>query len=248
MVYELRFMISCRTNPISPVASGSRRAKCAKRTQSGRSARPCRQKCAKQSQTWAGWDIWAAAHQEGQWRETKPTTRLRISDCGLRIVQNEPNSGRCARGEPPSFHYSTPMPIVQNEPNLHPPRGIGGASRDPKRGSLRLGARSTLHVGVMTPNKPNSAWPAGRPGPWEGETCKTNPISAAGTGPTARGAAPRADTPHPSTIPSGIPVPDPGGKHEKQSQFPVDEIPIPTRQADPMDLESAAACQPYLRS
>jgi len=46
-------------------------------------------------------------------------------------------------------------PASGNKPNSHPARGIGGASRDPKRASSRLGARSTLRVGTIAPNKPN---------------------------------------------------------------------------------------------
>ena len=37
---------------------------------------------------------------------------------------------------------------------LHPSRGIGGTSRDPKRGSSRLEARSNLHVGELRQTNP----------------------------------------------------------------------------------------------
>jgi len=55
-----------------------------------------------------------------------------------------------------------------------PPRGIGGASRGPKRSSSRLGARSTLPVGTIAPNKPNSDRPASRPDPL-GRTMRNKP-------------------------------------------------------------------------
>jgi hypothetical protein len=53
-------------------------------------------------------------------------------------------------------------PIVRNKPNLHPQAEIGGAG-------------PTLQAGAIAPNEPNSARPAGEPGPW-GETRETKPI------------------------------------------------------------------------
>jgi len=49
--------------------------------------------------------------------------------------------------------------------------------RDPKRDLSRLGARPTLRVGAIAPNKPNSqpGRQAGQ-GSWEGQTCETKPI------------------------------------------------------------------------
>ena len=87
-------------------------------------------------------------------------------------------------GGPPESHRATSprCPASGNKPNLHPGRGIGGASRDPKRDSSRLGARSTLRVGAIAPNKPNSARPAGGLGPWEGQVCETKPIWLAAPG------------------------------------------------------------------
>ncbi len=82
----------------------------------------------------------------------------------------------------PAFHYSIIPPFQfeadhANKANLHPPRGIGGASRDPKRGLSRLVARSTLQVGAIAPNKPNSGRPGGGPAtPGEGRMCETKPI------------------------------------------------------------------------
>ena len=54
-------------------------------------------------------------------------------------------------------------PVVRNKANLRPPGGIGGVS-------------PTLHAGTIAPNKPNSARPAGRRGPWEGQSCQTKPV------------------------------------------------------------------------
>ncbi len=88
-------------------------------------------------------------------RETKPVSRLRIANFGLRIgnkpaarrpiVQNEANLARrlqprrtkCAKrtqfpaaemphhSNIPLFQHPNPMPIVQNEPNLPPDRQAG---------------------------------------------------------------------------------------------------------------------------
>jgi hypothetical protein len=74
---------------------------------------PQRDDCAKQSQTWAGWDIWGTANPERS------------------IVRNKANFGRGGRWEPqyssiPSFHHSGPMPFVQNKANLAPRTGRWG--------------------------------------------------------------------------------------------------------------------------
>ncbi len=107
-------------------------------------------------------------------RKTNPIPRLQISDYGLRI-QDRPAAGRRLRPatrSPAGLSRET-NPIwlvgppanenVRNEPNLRPPRGIGGAS-------------PTLHVDMIAPNEPNSAKPAGGPGRPRAETCKTKPI------------------------------------------------------------------------
>jgi hypothetical protein len=56
---------TCKTNPISSSLTGTRRPKCAKR-----------------SQTWAGWDIRGTVHPRGQSCKTNPIPRLRIGDWG----------------------------------------------------------------------------------------------------------------------------------------------------------------------
>jgi hypothetical protein len=80
------------------------------------------------------------------------------------------------------FHHSPPMPVVRSKPNLHPRRGIGGAS-------------PTLYVGWIAPNKPNSARPTGRPGCRKAKMCETNPIAPEGVG---RGRPTHEDPPRPS--------------------------------------------------
>jgi hypothetical protein len=62
---------SCKTKPISSTLTPTR----------GRN-------WAKQSQTWAGWDIWRTARQGGRFCETKPIPRR---TGGRPIPQNEPN-------------------------------------------------------------------------------------------------------------------------------------------------------------
>jgi hypothetical protein len=59
------------------LGDGGRAGRHAKRTQFARRSRVgrglgTRGDCAKQSQTWVGWDIWVAAHQGKQLCETKP--------------------------------------------------------------------------------------------------------------------------------------------------------------------------------
>ena len=66
--------------------------------------------------------------------------------------------------------------LRQNKADLNPPRGIGGPSRDPKRGLSRLGARSPLQVSASAPNKANSDQPGGRSAVLGGANAQTNPI------------------------------------------------------------------------
>jgi hypothetical protein len=83
--------------------------------------------------------------------QTNPIPRLWIADhviasearqSGLRIQKGlGPAARTCGAG-------------CTNKPNLHPPGGIGRASRNPKRGSSPLGARSTLHVAQWRQTKP----------------------------------------------------------------------------------------------
>jgi hypothetical protein len=82
-------------------------------------------------------------------------------DCGLRIVQNEPNSGR---GEPPGvpiFHHSNPMPIVRHHLDA------------PLRETKPIGRRGAVGGDIL------SFWysiiPPSRS---EGDVRKTNPIVA----------------------------------------------------------------------
>jgi len=93
----------CKTKPIRRRPHGVRGMKCAKRTQFRRSAGPWRQKSAKQSQTWAGWDTWGTAHPEG----------------ANRAKQSQFAAGWTPHHSiVPSFQYSKPTPIVRNKPNL----------------------------------------------------------------------------------------------------------------------------------
>ncbi len=188
---------------------------------------PASRKRAKQSQTWAGWDIWGVGSPGRSQRcKTNPILRLRTADFGLRI-QDRPvaghrlrpaaptpagrfrkmnpicpagpggrgpgtwNAGRTCKTNPicaavpratwpqergtrgnrakrTQFRPQGQLPAgrnVRNEPNLHPRRGIGGASptlpgrrlrqtnptqpgrtavRGPARGHVRSKANSSI--------------------------------------------------------------------------------------------------------
>jgi hypothetical protein len=98
---------------------------------------------AKQSQTWAGWDIWEAACQ------------------GRPMAQNESNLPG-GPGRPPS----PPKPIMQNKPNSWPCRGDEAWGRGPwgKRakqsqfpgGAGWDGVRGTANEGQMRKTNPIS--------------------------------------------------------------------------------------------
>jgi hypothetical protein len=63
----------CKTNPISPTGT---RGECAKQTQFRRAQPRGGADRAKQSQTWAAWDIWVTARQGGRLCKTKPICRV----------------------------------------------------------------------------------------------------------------------------------------------------------------------------
>jgi hypothetical protein len=111
---------------------------------------------------------------------------------------------------------------TRNKPNLRRP------------GCLTIPLFQHSNPMRIAPNKPNSARPAGRPGPWEEEMCETKPIW--------------------SRLHSAT-----GWNGTKQSQFRrvragvgrqmCKTNPILARRAEPMDLESATVCRPHaLRS
>ncbi len=107
-----------------------------------------------------------------------------------RKMQNEPNVRRADM--PPPFQYSI-IPAFQSgadcakQTQFPHPRGLGTrgvVQTNPipalvpiRRSAFPGGRNPTPQAGAIAPNKPNSARPAGKPGPWEGRTCKTNPIS-----------------------------------------------------------------------
>ncbi len=86
-----------------------------------------------------------------------------------------------------------PGAIVRNKPNfwwpgyptipvfysIIPPFQSGGCCAKQTQSApaqRNRWGKPTLPVGAIAPNKPNSARPAGRPGPWEGKSCETKPI------------------------------------------------------------------------
>ncbi len=156
---------TCKTNPILPTVPGGARPK----------GRRTRGKCAKQSQFSRRCPVGWGRRDRGRGTNVQNEANFRWSakapaaDCAKQSqfsrrcpvgwgrrdrgrganVRNEPNFRRCRAGRARSgFERGT---NVQNEPNLPSPGGIGGASRDPKRDSSRLGARSTLPVGAIAP-------------------------------------------------------------------------------------------------
>jgi hypothetical protein len=81
--------------------------------------------CAKQSQTWAGWDIWEAAPRGGRLCETNPIPAGPggTGPWGQKaIMQNKPNSGGCRVGTP----NPPRVRIAQNE--AYPRSRIGERS------------------------------------------------------------------------------------------------------------------------
>ena len=105
-----------------------------------------------------GFTLHTSNSAEGRSCETKPRGGrqwYKQNQLTGAFVRNKANLPRPARG--------LNGPKVRNKPNFHPRKEIGGAS-------------PTLHVGAIAPNKPNSARPAGRLRPREGQTCETKPI------------------------------------------------------------------------
>jgi hypothetical protein len=140
--------------------------------------------CAKQTQS-------APDGQGRHWGQACKTNPIRLLGAGSRCRGPLYKRTQLPPGEPPRrWHWGAgargatgdgPAPrllerSMRNEPSSHLRRGNGGAN-------------PTLRVGAIASNKPNSARPTGRPGPWEGKTCETNPIwhsstlQAAGTAP-----------------------------------------------------------------
>jgi hypothetical protein len=88
---------TCKTNPIGPgVAGVPAGERCKTNPISSSLTETRRPNCAKQSQTWAGWDIWGR--------------RIRGGDCAKRTQFRR--VGR--RVEPPLFHYSI-IPRFQSD-------------------------------------------------------------------------------------------------------------------------------------
>ncbi len=124
----------------------TRGADCAKRTQFGPATAGKR---AKRTQFSRRCPVGRGLGGRGSWRA---------------IMQNEAICPRCPEMGAPVGVRPPSGPIVRNEPNSHPRRGIGGAS-------------PTLQGGAIAPNEPNSAR-SGR------QMRKTNPIFPAAPGGT----------------------------------------------------------------
>jgi hypothetical protein len=114
-----------QTNPIWGGPSGVRRA--IRRNKANSGSRPAvpRVKCAKQSQTWAGWGIWEPVHPGSLSCQTKPIRTLPRGTAPPRQATraNAPNKPNFRQADSPHhsniplFHRSSPMRIVRNKAN-----------------------------------------------------------------------------------------------------------------------------------
>jgi hypothetical protein len=125
---------SRQTNPIWGSPRGVRRPILPNKANSGSRPGVPRAKCAKQSQTWAGWGIWGRARhgsvqtnpiRSGQMRQTNPIGRLRIGDS---LAACRLGRGKCAK----QTQFAA-TPVCTNKPNSR----LRRAGRGPRRRGTR---------------------------------------------------------------------------------------------------------------